>query len=420
MLLKLSCIDAARHALAEENQRISADLDAARKAIRSAEFGRARAEALAVVRGESLSEAQRHALDAEKQQVALGEMLRSTLAQLGIVEAAAQQTRPTHLRPYSHTKVAQQQQHNDRTSVQIDSPAPSGFTVHTNQLSSVSESEEIEDINTNDWNNNGCDEAQYEDDCSARGRAVRVEWKDINQAAVAANYNNSLVHIGTASVDVTDFANNNVQRLPAGTFLSPTVSTMMMRRHYDDMTGAAPDGGRGAAAAAAYPSPQSHIKAINRNTNNLQFYLPFSAGLLDTANPTTTTITTTGGGQSVNNNTTAADIDKENNNTNNNNYSLSSKMRPTRQTRVNVSVKSSTGILGPTNGDGNGHSPRKSYADLGKLSVRGGSGANRMQQEQPRSAASKLMSRIQQNLSKNLAEEEREMKRWEVESMQIY
>jgi hypothetical protein len=194
---------------------------------------------------------------------------------------------------------------------------------------------------------------------------------------------------------------------------------MMMRRHYDDMAGAATDAGRGAAAAAAYPSPQSHIKAINRNTNNLQFYLPFSAGLLDTANPTSTT---TGGGQSVNNNT-AADINKENNNKNNKTYSLSSKMKPTRQTRLNVSVKSSTGILGPINGDGSRNSPRKSYTDLGKLSMRGGSGGGiRMQQEQPRSAASKLMSRIQQNLSKNLAEEEREeeIKRWEVESMQIY
>lgn len=431
LLLKLSCIDAARHALAEENQQIRADLDAARKATRSAEFGRARAEALAVVRGESLSEAQRNALDAEKQQVALGEMLRSTLAQLGVVEAAAQQTRPTHLRPYSHTKLAQQQQHNDHATVHMDSPAPSGFTVHTNQLSSVSESEEREDFNTNDWthSNSGYEEAQYEDDYSARGRAARVEWRDINQAAVAANYNNSLVHMGTSSVDASAFAsiknNNNVQRLPAGTFLSPTVSTMMMRQHYDDMAGAATYGGR-AAPAAAYPSPQSHIKAINRNTNNLQFYLPFSAGILETANPPRTTA---GGGQSADNNNTAAaaaaHIDKENTATNHN-YSLSSKMRPPRPTRLNISVKSSsTGILGPGNGDGNLHYPKKSFTDLGKLSIRGSgnNNNNRMQQEQPRSAASKLMDRIQHNLSKNLAEEERleEMKRWEVEdSIQIF
>ena len=237
VLLKLGSIDASRQAISAENRQLKADIHMARSSHRSAEFARARAEALAVARGESLEAAQEAAHQAETQQIELSEMLRSALQQLGI--EAPDVFSPSPNLPRTRMR------HNEYE--QQSSPALSGFTVHTNELSD-SPPQNKENIN--------CTQVDGS-----------VAWRDISEALAQAAPerkhewpDESLVNIG-ASLLSNSNDTSLCARLPTGTFLSPTAFSSQL------------------SAMPPRPSPQSHIHAVRKHTDNLQFYLPFSAGL---------------------------------------------------------------------------------------------------------------------------------------------
>ena len=162
-------------ALPQECAQLAQALEAAQLETRDAEFGKAKAEALATARGQALTRSQRVLREAEAAQGQLNDMLRMAMSQLGIHVPSPQSEYAPQRRPVARSPApasmlsppAAARPASAANSSQQGTP-PQGFTVYSNSLSGTPAAAR-----------------SCIDDDDAVSTASETKWRDISEVVVA-------------------------------------------------------------------------------------------------------------------------------------------------------------------------------------------------------------------------------------------